>query len=611
MSLPAQILRSILLALPLVASAQNLASELYTPQTGLCPEGFSLVRETGPPSQQSINPDELHYISSRKTSVLPGAWKTYLENVRRKYPDLPGYVTSILASEHAERAPTFSIATSGGGYRAALFGAGVLNAIDGRNSSSVDVGTGGLLQTASYLAGLSGGSQLVTSLAQADFPTMGELIFGDPLSLTSTDAYGGWLTQFNQLAPTGNTTTDNEYIQTLIEEVRGKFEAGFALSFNDVYARDFARHVINGTNADNFMDASLAHGAGLTFSGISNVSSFVSYSQPFPIIVATLISQHANFSTIVNSSTVNVPQSSPMFEINVYELGSYDPTLAAFTPMKYIGTTNSSMCVTGYDQTTFLVGASSDFDTVYNTSAQAELSNPINPIIEMLNETFPQTGLMLDVALFPNAFYGVTNGTFIDAGEHFIGLTDGGNDGEPIPLQPLMVKAREVDVILAIDGMADTPYNFAAGSSLINTQNRTSLFPESYTFPPVPLTIADFIAQNLSTSPTFFGCDSSDSTPFIIYLANGGPPHDGEPALTNITASQLPLSQLQPILDQSFVIATQGRPATLNEVTDPEWPACLACAVVDRARVKVGAERTGVCASCFDRYCWNGSKLGL
>ena len=62
-----------------------------------------------------------------------------------------------------------SIATSGGGYRAAMFGAGVMMGLDGRNQTSVSAGTGGLLQAIDHLSGLSGGSWLVTSLAQAKF----------------------------------------------------------------------------------------------------------------------------------------------------------------------------------------------------------------------------------------------------------------------------------------------------------------------------------------------------------------------------------------------------------------------------------------------------------
>ena len=48
------------------------------------------------------------------------------------------------------------IAFSGGGYRAAQYGAGVLKGLDARDEDSKNAGTGGLLQVATYMSGLSG-----------------------------------------------------------------------------------------------------------------------------------------------------------------------------------------------------------------------------------------------------------------------------------------------------------------------------------------------------------------------------------------------------------------------------------------------------------------------
>lgn len=60
----------------------------------------------------------------------------------------------------------------------------------------------------------------------------------------------------------------------------------------------------------------------------------------------------------------------------------------------------------------------------------------------------------LDVAQFPNSFKGVAKTTFIDSNADFIGMVDGGEDDEVIPIQPLLVQARKVDVILAVDGVS-------------------------------------------------------------------------------------------------------------------------------------------------------------
>ncbi|KAG1739567.1 lysophospholipase [Suillus lakei] len=558
------------LSLPLVAVAQSAASLAYTPVAA---------------GNQTLNPQEAAYISGRKSNATNAS--------------LPSYVSHILTGNSGGY-PNLGIACSGGGWRSAMFGAGVISVLDSRNATSAALGTGGLLQAAQYLTGLSSASLLVGTLAQANFPTMQDLVFGTN-STDPTNAWGGWLAQYTRAAPYTNATQNMEYIQLLVDEVRGKFDAGFAVSFVDVISRDNGRHFVNGTDVNNFFDESLVHGAGYTWSGVANVSTFMSYEQPFPIILATLLSPSGNSSTVIPGYLI--PTSNPVVEFNVYEMGSYDPTLAAFTPTKYLGTAND-----------VIMGASADAAFFYNTSESILVNSPMWPILEILNNTIPQTNVVLDGTLFPNPFQGsATEGTFIDANQTILALTDGGSDGEVIPIQPLLVKARGVDTIFAIDANQDLENAYwSAGGSLVNTQMRVNtLFPTAYSFPPVPSNISGFVSQNLSTRPTFFGCNSSTDAPLIIYLANGGPPRDGQTALTNVNPSNVTNEQMQAFLDQTYTIAMQGNPANASSAIDPEWPACLACAVVDRARNRTGVERSGICSSCFERYCWNSSTSGL
>ncbi|KDQ57439.1 hypothetical protein JAAARDRAFT_58053 [Jaapia argillacea MUCL 33604] len=572
----------------------------YTPSASPCPDGTSLVRLAGT-TNQTLSPNEASYISSRKSDVLVGAWKSYLSNVQSTNVALPSYVSAILSGGNSSSSyPTLGIATSGGGYRASIFGAGVLNAIDGRNSTSTQAGTGGLLQAASYLAGLSGGSWLVGSLAQANFPTLPDLIFGTGTG--SNDSFeSGWLAQYDVLTPNNNTAEDSLYVAELITEIQGKKAAGFPVTITDIWARALSRHFVNGTTPDNFASNATAHGAGVLFSQIAGLSSFTSYQMPFPIIVTDSVANSENKSDIINGDVV--PQGNPIYEINVFEMGSYDPVLAAFIPTKYLGSQNNSVCVTGFDQVSFVEGTSSELFNAYNVTLAALLNSTVGPIIEALNSSTPEPGIELDVSLYPNPFFGVANQTYIDTNQEYLSLVDGGEDGEVIPIQPLLVKARGVDVILAIDATSDVD-NFSEGSSLIAAQNRSSHFPSAYAFPPVPTSIPGFTSQNLSTHPTFFGCNET-SSPLLIYLANGGPP-PGQPALTNTSTSQLAYqpTQLQAMLDQVFTIATQGY-TNATSSKDPEWAGCLACAVVDRARARMGTARSGVCADCFTRYCWN------
>ena len=56
------------------------------------------------------------------------------------------------------------------------------------------------------------------------------------------------------------------------------------------------------------------------------------------------------------------------------EFGSYDPQLSAFIPMKFLGSTNSSLCVTGFDQLSFMEGVSASLFDAFNTSVGHSLT---------------------------------------------------------------------------------------------------------------------------------------------------------------------------------------------------------------------------------------------
>lgn len=146
-----------------------------------------------------------------------------------------------------------------------------MNALDSRNQSSKAAGTGGLLQAATYVSALSGGSWLVTSLALANYPTIQDLIFPPASgSSDSTNVFGGWLADLNVLGPSTNLTINNQFIGTLFGELAGKLKAGFPVTFGDVWSRALARHFVNGTTAQDIASNATAHGAGLTFSSIAN-----------------------------------------------------------------------------------------------------------------------------------------------------------------------------------------------------------------------------------------------------------------------------------------------------------------------------------------------------
>jgi hypothetical protein len=120
----------------------------YAPQTNVqCPDTNKtpLIRDFTPQSQ-SLNEGEAAYVAEREKSVIPQAYKDWVGN-----GSALGYKLDDFANFSR-----IGIAISGGGYRAAQYGAGVLSGLDARNDSAKAAGTGGLLQVATYISALSG-----------------------------------------------------------------------------------------------------------------------------------------------------------------------------------------------------------------------------------------------------------------------------------------------------------------------------------------------------------------------------------------------------------------------------------------------------------------------
>ena len=82
------------------------------------------------------------------------------------------------------------------------------------------------------------------------------------------------------------------------------------------------------------------------------------------------------------------------------------------------------------------------------------ISSSIGPLIEAVNETFPQVDIRLDAASVPNPFRNNAPLGFIDRNETLLRLVDGGIDGQVVPIQPLLVQSRNVDVFIAIDAVS-------------------------------------------------------------------------------------------------------------------------------------------------------------
>ena len=86
-----------------------------------------------------------------------------------------------------------------------------------------------------------------------------------------------------------------------------------------------------------------------------------------------------------------------------------------------------------------------------SSQASALEASLIGPFVDAVKQAFPHPDIRFDSAIVPNPFEGVAPQTFLDSAETQLTLVDGGIDGQFVPIQPLLVKARGIDTIIAID----------------------------------------------------------------------------------------------------------------------------------------------------------------
>lgn len=512
--------------------------------------------------------------------------------------------------------PTIGVALSGGGERAALYDAAVVNALDGRNASSVSKGLGGILQATTYLSALSGGSWMLASLAINNFPEIYPMVLGG-------NGSEGWLLEFNLIAP-GTTLQSNNYSTALMHDLRNKHVEGFPVTIGDFWGRAIARHFAPGTSRANFYTSTTEadHGASVTWSSVRNLSSYRDFELPFPVITADAYSfSLANLATYDESA---IPLQTVVYELSPVEFGSFDPQLAKFLPMENLGTTLvdgqvvSGECVTNYDNAGWVMGASSDLFHALNLTRPEYWRTAVQPVVNLIDHAFnlTQRHQQLDVSAVPNPFFAVTSPnaslSYPDQHETQLRLVDGGLDGEVIPISALGVPARNLDLIIVADGSADTIENTPAGGSIAATVARIALLPSgTYNLPPLPKTTNTFVAQGLNKRPTLFGCNgtapkldsqrANASYPLMVYLPNYDPTGTTDTGTFQTAYSSW---EMEGFLDAGVAIAGRGIRSSRGEA-DATWPTCLACAVVERSRGKVGVDRTDECSECFSRYCWS------
>lgn len=114
---------------------------------------------------------------------------------------------------------------------------GMMSGFDSRNTTAEQMGTGGLLQLANYITGLSGGSWAISSWAIHNGIPLTELVLGG----SSTP---GWQLQYNLILPGGllSPFDNNDYYDNLQADVDLKENAGFNSMSSLSSALGFAHH---------------------------------------------------------------------------------------------------------------------------------------------------------------------------------------------------------------------------------------------------------------------------------------------------------------------------------------------------------------------------------
>lgn len=552
----------------------------YTPTEVECPGTLPSVRPAS-----SLSQNEAAWVAKRRNNTI-----TPMENLLSRLNitnfDSRSYIQTH--SKNVSALPNIGIAMSGGGLRAFLNGAGVIEAFDSRTPNSTMSGhLGGLLQSSTYLAGLSGGSWLVGSLFMNNFTTVTALR-DDPSNTIwdfSHSVIEGPRQGSIQILDTA------QYYSTLVNEVEGKSDAGFETTITDIWGRGLSFQLINASNG----------GPAYTWSSIALAENFQNGDTPFPVVIAD---ERLSGETLIPSNTT-------VYEFSPFEMGTWDPTAYGFVPTRYLGTNFSAgfvptnnRCTIGFDSGGFIMGTSSSvFNEIFTTVNSSSLPSILKKAIDaILNKIGVNNEDIADYS--PNPFFHYNNISNPSANSSALVLVDGSEDGQNIPLHPLTQPVRGIDVIFAVDFSADTSYNWPNGSSLVKTYERSSSkMANGTSFPSIPDTNT-FINLGLNSRPTFFGCNASNTTsthpaPLIVYI-----PNSPYAAYSNTSTFDLTYNDTQ----RDALIANGYDMATLaNGTRDSRWPMCVGCAILSRSFHRTGTTVPVACTKCFQTFCWDGT----
>jgi lysophospholipase len=422
-----------------------------------------------------------------------------------------------------------------------------------------------------YQAGLSGGSWLLSSLAGNNYPTVTYL--KDNL----------WKQAFQDSLADPDFLLGAIAYAEIVAEILGKEAAGYRTTLTDPWGRLLSYQLLSGAYG----------GVSTTLSSVAGLSSFTTYSVPFPVIIA--------LGTKVWLGDCAPGPNATTYEFSPFEFGSWDSDVSAFTTTRYLGTSMSGGkpiggCTTNYDNLGFIFGTSSNlfnnvcFGVPVAENSTTNLDTTLAQIIEDSHELTTEDLC----ATYKNPFFNYVSSTAtpnaannVSAQEN-LSLVDGGEALQNNPIFPFLQPARNISVILVNDNSNDAG-GWPNGSEILTTYVQS--FNHGLARMPFIPSVDIFISQELNKRATFFGCNATDKIT-IVYL-----PNNDYTFLSNTSTYQFEYSETETdeMVANGVGIATQGG--------DPGWATCLGCALM----MKTGQSLPSDCTACFAKYCYYDS----
>jgi len=554
----------------------------YAPVYTQCPQDFFVRAPNGKgtgPTQ--LGKGEAAYIKEKAAQSIP-LWQKYLESVNLENFNVEEFLKPAKQNGGvaALTLPNLGFSLSGGSARALCFSGSILDSFDARNDKANEAKVGGILQLANYAVAVSGASWLLGSWATSNFPRISTLV--PTWRLSEANDVWDW-----------NISKDYRSHYHTVQE---KHKAGFPVSIVDVWGRILSRHFINEPDKKTSQK-----GKAVLWSSIRQTPQYKNRGVPFVMAVTTSRPDKGKAFT----------RESPTYEFTAEEFGLFHPSLNASIPVEYLGSTHSTAegpvsptCVAGFDNAGFVMGMSSNIFSIGDSPKEEKRPKFVTAVRTFINDINFEGKV-------PNAFKGLgktadpsAGGGYQDSDRDLILMADSGFIYENVPLFPLIQPERKVDVLIALDASADgkdkddqSLYSYPNGTSIYSIFTKTKLPSyHGYHMPNIPNAIdGTFTKLGYNKRPTFFGCDDLKG-PLIVYLPNY---YATDPTNTATTKTTYTPEEIDNFFLNGFALATQ----TVGPTQNKEWPACLACALIDRQVLRNSATRTAQCQACFKNYC--------